>query len=102
MARARPRPQRSCVSCRQTRDQRELIRLVRTDEGRVAIDDRGRTPGRGAYLCRQTECWQRALKGGALAHALKISPPLRPEDREVLAAFSERFAGESQDGGRTQ
>ena len=102
MVRARPRPQRSCVACRQTRDQRELIRLVRTADGHVAIDERGRAPGRGAYLCRQTDCWQRALTGGALAHALKISPTLPAEDREALDAFRERSAGEWTDGGGSQ
>ncbi len=91
-----------CVACREVRDQRELTRLVRTSEGHVAIDERGRAPGRGAYLCRNIECWQRALKGGALAHALKISPPLQPEDREALEAFRQRLAGESTDGGGTQ
>ena len=44
-------PQRTCVGCRDVGDKRQLVRLVRTPGGTVEIDDTGKRPGRGAYLC---------------------------------------------------
>lgn len=64
-------PQRMCVSCREHDAKRGLIRIVRTPEGRVERDPTGRKNGRGAYLCHKPACWERALKSGALARALK-------------------------------
>lgn len=48
-----------------------LVRLVRAGDGRVAVDERGRAAGRGAYVCRDAECMQRALRAGRLGHAFK-------------------------------
>jgi predicted RNA-binding protein YlxR (DUF448 family) len=62
---------------------------VRTPEQRVAVDATGRANGRGAYLCTRPECWQRALKSGALGRALRIT--LSAEDRQLLEAFAERL-----------
>jgi predicted RNA-binding protein YlxR (DUF448 family) len=73
-ARRAKEPQRTCVACRRSRDRRELVRLVRTAEGEIDVDERGREPGRGAYLCVERACWDRALAGAALANALRVSP----------------------------
>ncbi|MEE8421209.1 MAG: YlxR family protein [Dehalococcoidia bacterium] len=73
-ARRAKQPQRTCVACRRSRDRRELVRLVRTAEGEIRVDQRGREPGRGAYLCADRECWDRALAGDALANALRTAP----------------------------
>ena len=48
-----------------------MIRLVRTREGTVEIDTTGKTEGRGAYLCRDRECWEKLPKGKQIEHALK-------------------------------
>jgi predicted RNA-binding protein YlxR (DUF448 family) len=82
----RPRriPTRSCVACRTSRPKRELLRVVRTPEARVAIDDTGRVAGRGAYVCRDEACITRAIERGALARALETTIP--PELREELMA----------------
>ena len=64
-------PTRTCIGCRRVRPQRELARLVRGRDGRVIVDDRGRAPGRGAYVCRDAECVDKALRVGQLAHAFK-------------------------------
>ncbi len=79
-------PMRTCVGCRETLPKRTLIRLVRTSEG-VLVDPTGRQPGRGAYLHDRRACWERALKKGMLARALRVE--LTPEDRERLRAFME-------------
>ncbi|MFA5308584.1 MAG: YlxR family protein [Dehalococcoidales bacterium] len=70
---ARPVPQRTCAACRQVKDKRALVRLVRTPAGKVEIDATGKKEGRGAYLCRESACWEKALKGTCLEHALKGS-----------------------------
>jgi hypothetical protein len=48
-----------------------MLRLVRTPGGDVEIDTSGKKEGRGAYLCRDWACWEKALKGKQLEHALK-------------------------------
>lgn len=65
-------PQRTCVACRQVRNKRELVRVVRTPELRVEIDETGKKSGRGAYLCRTAACWRLALERGTLGRALNI------------------------------
>jgi len=79
-------PQRTCVACRQVRPKRELVRVVRTLDGRVCVDPSGRLPGRGAYLCGTAACWERALKRKSLEHALMTG--LTTEDRAALAAYA--------------
>ncbi|PWH17328.1 MAG: DUF448 domain-containing protein [Ardenticatenia bacterium] len=54
-------PLRTCVACRAVRAKRELIRIVRTPEGRICVDSTGKMNGRGAYLCRKRRCWQSAI-----------------------------------------
>lgn len=71
-------PQRTCIVCRKTKNKRELVRLVRTAENRVEIDTGGKKPGRGAYLCREPECWNELTRGTRLEHTLRVKIP-RPE-----------------------
>ena len=68
-------PTRSCVACRTARPKRDLIRIVRSPDGEVAIDATGRAPGRGAYLCRDASCWDAAARKRALEHALRTTIP---------------------------
>ncbi|HEV2527833.1 MAG TPA: YlxR family protein [Thermomicrobiales bacterium] len=65
-------PQRTCVACRDKDAKRTLTRLVRTPEGEVQIDPSGKRNGRGAYLCTQRTCWDKALATPVLSRALKI------------------------------
>ena len=62
-------PTRTCLGCRRRRPKRELVRLVRGADGSVGADAVG--PGRGAYVCRDAECLERALKPGRLAYAFR-------------------------------
>ena len=75
-------PMRQCVGCREMKPKRELIRVVRSPEGAVNLDFRGKMPGRGAYVCPQAECLKRARKAKALERA--FSAPLPPEVWEAL------------------
>lgn len=66
-------PERTCVACRTKRPKRELVRLVRTAEGAVVVDESQKQNGRGAYLCAQRLCWERALSRDVLSHALHVN-----------------------------
>lgn len=74
-------PIRTCVVCRQKSGKRQLVRVVRTAQG-IQVDPTGKMNGRGAYLCEQESCWERAVKTEILAKALKTT--LTNEDRERL------------------
>ena len=63
-----------------------MIRVVRQADGHVRIDPTGKQPGRGAYLHMKPACWQSALTGGRLAHALKIAQ-IDEADRAELQAY---------------
>jgi predicted RNA-binding protein YlxR (DUF448 family) len=77
-----------CVSCRERSAKRTLIRLVRTPEGAVEIDPTGKRNGRGAYLCDDPACWERALASGRLADALKTTI-----DAETIESLRRYAAG---------
>lgn len=80
-------PQRTCIGCRQIHSKREMVRIVRTPDGGVEIDETGKRSGRGAYLCRRQECWEVMLKKDGLEHALKTS--LTDEERAALQEFAQ-------------
>ena len=64
-------PMRMCVGCREMKPKKELIRAVRSPEGTVSLDQTGKKPGRGAYVCFNAECLRRALKQKQLDRALE-------------------------------
>ena len=68
-------PMRQCVGCREMKPKRELLRAVRSPEGEIALDFRGKNPGRGAYVCPDTACLARAKKTRALERAFGIPVP---------------------------
>ena len=59
------KPQRSCVCCRTTRDQGDLLRVVSLADGSIVYDPTGKIPGRGSYLCKNEECIKTELKKAA-------------------------------------
>lgn len=59
-------PMRMCAICRSLKPKRELIRLVRTADGQVFMDETGKKPGRGLYVCPEKKCVDEALKGSRL------------------------------------
>ncbi len=63
-------PIRQCVGCGARRDKIELLRVV-NNKGEILVDPGGRTPGRGAYLCPNMDCLDKAVKKGALKKALR-------------------------------
>ncbi len=67
-----------------------MIRIVRSPGGGVQIDSRGNTAGRGAYLCANASCWERALAKGHLERALRTK--LTSEERAGVQAQIDSFA----------
>jgi predicted RNA-binding protein YlxR (DUF448 family) len=68
-------PMRQCVGCREMKPKRELIRVVRSPENTIALDFRGKAPGRGAYVCRAQDCLKRAVKSKTLERSLETVIP---------------------------
>lgn len=68
-------PMRQCLGCREMKPKRELVRVVRSPEGTVSVDLRGKANGRGAYLCPNPECLKRAIRSKALSRALETEIP---------------------------
>lgn len=66
-------PERTCVACRTVRPKRELVRIVRAPGGTLAVDLRGKAPGRGAYCDPDPACLERGLRDGAIARALEVT-----------------------------
>ena len=77
-------PQRQCVGCREMKAKRELVRVVRSPEGEISLDFRGKAPGRGAYVCPQAECLKRAIKSKALERGLDCQIPQEIYDQLLL------------------
>lgn len=74
-------PLRQCLGCREMKPKRELIRVVRSPEGMISLDFRGKANGRGAYLCPDPECLKKAMKSRALERAFGSAVPAEIYDR---------------------
>ena len=68
-------PMRQCLGCREMKPKRELIRAVKSPEGEVSLDFKGKAPGRGAYICPKRDCLKKAIKSKALSHAFSMEIP---------------------------
>ena len=64
-------PMRMCVGCREMKEKRSLLRVVKSPEGAISFDRVGKAPGRGAYVCKSKECFERAVKQRQLERALE-------------------------------
>lgn len=78
-------PLRTCISCRETKSKRELLRVVRTPDGHVTIDATGKKSGQGAYLCARRSCWENAIKKHRLEQEFEVA--ISDEDRAELDAY---------------
>ena len=64
--------QRTCVGCGARKEQREMLRVAAVSGGAPVVDTEFKAPGRGAYLCRDVACTEKALKRRAIERALKL------------------------------
>jgi uncharacterized protein len=83
-------PVRTCAGCREEHPKREMVRVVRSPEGSISVDPSGKQNGRGTYLCPQVSCWDKALRSGSLAKALKVT--ISASDRDELEKFKLEYA----------
>ena len=83
-------PMRQCLGCREMKPKRELIRVVRSPEGAISIDLRGKANGRGAYICPDTQCLKKAIRAKALARALEVEIPQEIYDTLLAELEAER------------
>ena len=79
-------PQRQCMGCRERKNKPELIRVVRSPEGTVSLDFRGKAPGRGAYICPDPACLKKAQKSKSLERSLEVPIP-----EEVFARLEQEM-----------
>ncbi|MGN0483957.1 MAG: RNase P modulator RnpM [Lachnospiraceae bacterium] len=68
-------PMRQCVGCGEMIEKRNLIRVIKTSEGDILLDATGRKNGRGAYICKNSACLQKAIKSRGLERSLKTAIP---------------------------
>ena len=74
-------PMRQCMGCRERREKRQMIRVVRCTDGSVSLDFSGKLNGRGAYICPNLECLKKAQKSKALDRSLEVTIPEDVYDR---------------------
>ena len=77
-------PLRMCTGCSEHKPKKELVRVVRSPEGEISLDFRGKAPGRGAYVCPKAECLRRAIKSRALERGLDCQIPQEIYDQLLL------------------
>ena len=68
-------PQRQCMGCRERKNKRDMIRVVRQTNGEVSLDFSGKLNGRGAYICPDPECLKKARKAKSLDRSLEVTIP---------------------------
>ena len=75
-------PMRQCLGCREMHPKKELIRVVRSPDGEISLDFKGKKPGRGAYVCPNAQCLSKAIKAKAIERA--FSTPIPDEVYEAM------------------
>jgi predicted RNA-binding protein YlxR (DUF448 family) len=75
-------PQRQCIGCGEMKNKKDMVRIIRTTEGDICLDQTGKQNGRGAYICRNSECLRKARKGRGLERSFKQS--IAPEVYDEL------------------
>lgn len=79
---------RMCVACRNMKDKKDLIRIVKDKEGNIFIDNTGKKNGRGAYICNDEECLKKLVKQKSLNKAFKTNV-----SEEIYKALEEEILG---------
>ena len=84
-------PMRQCLGCREMKPKKELIRVVRAPDGAtISLDFKGKSPGRGAYVCPDPACLKRAIKSRALERAFSAAIP-----PEIYARLEEEMSAQN-------
>ncbi len=81
-------PMRQCLGCREAKPKKELIRVVRSPDGEISLDFKGKASGRGAYICPNPNCLKKAVKSKALERTFSSQIP-----PEIYEKLSEQMEG---------
>ena len=73
-------PERLCLGCNVSKDKRDLIRVVKTKTGEIFLDKTGKANGRGAYICNDAACLEKAIKTGRISRSLAVEIPAEVYD----------------------
>ncbi len=68
-------PLRQCIGCGEMKSKKEMMRVIKTAENDIVLDVTGKKNGRGAYLCKSSECLHKARKNKGLERSYKMSIP---------------------------
>ena len=92
MAGTKKIPQRQCIGCREMKNKKDLIRILKTDTEGIIIDVTGKKNGRGAYICRSGECLEKAIRNHGIERSLKTG--ILPEIYDSLKKEIEKIESE--------
>lgn len=79
-------PLRKCTGCNEMKNKKEMIRVVRSNEGDFSLDFHGKKPGRGAYVCKNLDCLNQAEKNKGLERSFKM-----PVDKSIYDTLRKEF-----------
>ena len=81
-------PERRCIACNDSKPKGELLRIVKNKENEISIDETGKKPGRGAYICRNIECLEKLEKSGKLSKTfeMEIKKEIYEDLRDVIVS----------------
>ncbi|MCQ2460918.1 MAG: YlxR family protein [Clostridia bacterium] len=68
-------PERRCLGCMEMKPKTDLVRVVKSKDENIALDLSGKAPGRGAYICKSTECFEKAKKARRFEREFKMQIP---------------------------
>lgn len=68
-------PLRKCLGCNEMKEKKSLIRIVKTAENEIFLDETGKKNGRGAYICPNSDCLSKAIKNKGLERSFKMGIP---------------------------
>lgn len=85
-------PMRKCVGCQEMKSKREMIRVLKTENDEILLDATGKKNGRGAYICRSSECLEKAVKNHGIERSLKTG--IAPEIYDSLKKEIEKIESE--------
>lgn len=75
MSQTKKVPLRKCTGCNEVKNKKDMIRVIRDKEGNISMDATGRKNGRGAYICPDAKCLEKAMKSKGLERTLKAKVP---------------------------
>ena len=81
-----------CLGCREMKPKGDLIRLTKSPQGQISLDDTGKKPGRGAYVCNDPGCFKRVVKSKALSRAFGAAIP-----EDILTGLQEQIENRETD-----